>query len=66
LPWGTSNFKVSNREIQYLNYSKESKNQMGTGFDSENGEPLQVRWNWRFRNNLYASIPKSMGFFNQY
>jgi hypothetical protein len=36
-------FKVSNRQTQYVNYSKERKNQMRTGFDSMGGEPLQVK-----------------------
>jgi hypothetical protein len=35
------------------------------GFDPENGKQLRVNWNRKFRNNLYASIPKLMGFFNQ-
>jgi hypothetical protein len=38
---------------------------MGTKSDPANQEPLVVRWNRKFRNNLYAFIPKSMGFFNQ-
>jgi len=32
------------------------------GCDSGNGEPLQVSWNRKFRNNLCVFIPKSMGF----
>jgi hypothetical protein len=40
----------------------EPKNQMGTESDSANKEPLQVRWNWKIKNNLYVFIPKSMGF----
>ena len=35
---------------------------MRTRFDSENGEPLQVRRNWSFIYYLYGFIPKWMGF----
>ena len=35
------------------------------GFDSKNGEPLQGCCTGKTENRLYASIPKSMGFFNQ-
>jgi len=45
-----------------VDYSKERKIRGETGFDSVNGEPLQVGWNRRIRNSLYAFIPKSMGF----
>jgi hypothetical protein len=62
---GTSFFRFQTEELSMWNIRKSAKIRWGTGFDSGNGEPLQVRWNWKFRNNLYASIPKSMGFFNQ-
>ena len=32
-----------------MDYHKERKNLMGTGFDKVGGEPLQVRWNKRIR-----------------
>ena len=35
---------------------------MRTGFDSVDGEPLQVRWNRKIKNNLYAFIPSFMDF----
>jgi hypothetical protein len=35
---------------------------MRNRIDYENREPLQVKWNRRIRNSLYAFIPKSMGF----
>jgi hypothetical protein len=44
-----------------VDYSKERKKQMRTGFDSKVGEPLEVSWNRKFRNDLYAFIPKLMG-----
>jgi hypothetical protein len=46
-------------------YPKEHKNQMGTGFDSIDEEPLQVSWIRRIKSKLYTFISKSMGFFNQ-
>jgi hypothetical protein len=33
-----------------------------TGFDSGNGAPFQVRWNWKIENDLCAFIAKSMDF----
>ena len=45
-----------------MEYSKERKNQMRTGFDSVGEAQLQVRRNGRIKNNLYGFIPKSMGF----
>jgi hypothetical protein len=48
-----------------VDYQKELKNKVRTEIDSGNGEPLQVKWNGKFKNDLYASIPKSIGFFNQ-
>jgi hypothetical protein len=41
---------------------KGAQNQGKTGFDSVNGEPLQVRWNWKIRIILNAYIPISMEF----
>ena len=35
------------------------------GFDSENGEPLQISWNRSINNRLNAPISKSMGFVNR-
>jgi len=32
------------------------------GFDSVNGEPLQISWNRKFRSRLHGCISKSMGF----
>jgi hypothetical protein len=48
-----------------VEYSKERKNQMRTGFDSIGEEPLQISWNRRIRNSKYVFIPKSMGFSQQ-
>jgi hypothetical protein len=42
--------------------SKEHRNQMVTGFDSENGSSLQIRWNWSIRNGLNKFILKSLEF----
>jgi len=54
-------FKVSNSGTQIMIYSKESRIRRKIGFNSVIGKPSPVRWNRKFRNNLYASIPKSMG-----
>jgi len=35
------------------------------GFNSMGGAAFQIRWIRKFKNSLYALIPKSMGFFNQ-
>jgi hypothetical protein len=35
---------------------------MVTGFDSENGSSLQIRWNWSIRNGLNKFILKSLEF----
>ncbi len=45
--------------------SKEREIRGEIEFDSTNGEPLQVSWNTRIRNSLYACIPKSIYLFNQ-
>jgi len=36
-----------------------------TSFNSMGKAVLQIRWMGKFKNSLYALIPKSMGFFNQ-
>jgi len=38
---------------------------MKTGFDSGNGEPLQISWKRRIRNNFNSFIPKILGFSQQ-
>jgi hypothetical protein len=38
---------------------------LAIGTDSEFEESLQGSWSRKFRNKLYASITKLMGFFNQ-
>jgi hypothetical protein len=45
-----------------MDYSQERKTRWEIGFDSVNGEPLQVRWNWKIRTILNVFIPSSMEF----
>jgi len=57
----SSFFKVSNRGTQDMDYSTQRRIRWETRFDSVYGEPLQVSWNRRIRNSLYACIPKLVG-----
>jgi hypothetical protein len=58
-------FKVSNNGAKIMNYSMENRIRRKIGFNSVIGKPLRIRWSRKFRNNLDASKPKSMGFVNQ-
>jgi len=45
-----------------MDYSQKRSIRFTAIFDTESGEPLQVKWNRRIRNSLYGFIPKSTGF----
>jgi hypothetical protein len=45
-----------------MEYSQKRKIRGEAGFDSGNGEPLQVRWNRKIKTILNEFIPISMGF----
>jgi len=45
-----------------MDYSKERKVRSEIGFDLANGEPLQIRWNWKIKTILNRLIPISMSF----
>ena len=45
-----------------MDYEKERKNQMKTGFISIDGEALRVRWNLKIKYSLYGFICDKMRF----
>ena len=53
--------KVSNKGPKFFGCS-EQRGKSEIRFDSRNGAPSQVRWNWKIVNIIYAFIPKLMGF----
>ena len=54
--------KASNRSTQYVDDSKDAETRCEIGFDTRNGQPVQVRWSWKIKGNLRLFIPKSMDF----
>ena len=49
-------------ELSMWNIRRSVKIRWEIGFDSGNEEPLQISWNRKIRNSLYAFITKSKGF----